>query len=323
MVKLVFFIAYFLPLCCIAQSKKNTDSVDIDKVAFKILKAGIKPDFLAIEGSAVWVVNDHQNRIIKLAALADSPLLIVNIPEACTAPIAGFNALWIMSCTEKVLYKIDNKTGVVLAKITTGMADDKGEMSIAIAAGSVWLLADSAGVLLRISPTTNSIENSIIVKPNSYCAAANAKAVWISNYRNNSVQKIDTKTNKVLTTISVGLNPRFITATANWVYTLNQGDGTVTKIDAIKNKAVATINVHAAGAGGDIAADDRRVWVKSTNPERPLQTINVLTNRIDKIYKQNFKSGEAVKVDGAVRVTKKFVWVSGYYNNTIWILKNK
>lgn len=321
MEKLICIIGFLLSLCGNAQSQ-NPDSLDIDKAAYKIITAGLKPDFLAIDGDAVWVVDDHQNRVIKIGLLADSPLLKIDIAEACTAPVVGLNALWVMSCTEKLLYKIDHQTGKVLAKIATGMADEKGEMSIAIAAGSVWLLADSTGVLIRINPITNNIESSIKVQPNSYCVAAGRQVVWVSNYRNNSVEKVDTKTNKILATINVGLNPRFITAAGKWVYTLNQGDGTVTKIDANSNKVVATINVNAKGPGGDISADVKRVWVKSTNPDVPLQTINVATNKIERIYKQHFKNGEVLKVDGAVRVTKKYVWVTGYYNKTIWILKN-
>ena len=321
MEKLICIISFLFFLSGYAQSQ-NPDSLDIDKAAYKIITAGLKPDFLAVDGDAVWVVDDHQNRIIKIGLFAVTPLLKITIPEACTAPVVGFNALWVMSCSEKILYKIDHQTGKVLAKIATGMADEKGEMSIAIAAGSVWLLADSAGLLIRVNPKTNNIKTRIKVLPDSYCVVAGRQVVWVSNYRNNSVQKIDTKTNKILSTIAVGLNPRFITAAGKWVYTLNQGDGTITKIDAISNKVVATINVNAKGPGGDINEDGKRVWVKSTNTEVPLQTINVATNKIEKIYKQNFKNGEAFKVDGAVRVTKKYVWVSGYYNKTIWILKN-
>ena len=317
-----FLLPLFLPLSGLSQNKMPA-KINIDKAAYKILKAGIKPDFLTIDGEAVWVINDHQSKVIKLELSRDTPSLVVAVPEACTAPVIGFNALWVMSCTEKRLYKIDKNTGVILAKIATGMADEKGEMSLAIAAGSVWLLSDSIGILLRIDPVTNTIKNRIIVEPNSYCAAASGKAIWVSNFKNNSIQKIDTKTNKVVGTIAVGKQPRFIAATNRWVFTLNQGDGTVTKIDAVNGKVVASINVHAIGGGGDIDAYGQRVWVKSTNPDLPLQTINISTNKIETIYEEVYNDSKPIKVDGAVRVSKKYIWVTGYFNNVVWILKNK
>ena len=320
MFKLICLSIFLLPFVTKAQSD-TVKIIDINKAAFKVLNVGIKPDFIALDGDNAWVVDDHQSRVIKVSLNADSALLIVPVAEACTAPIVGFNALWVMSCTEKSLYRIDHNTGIIIAKIATGMAEGNGEMSLAIADGSVWLLSDSLGILIRVDPETNTIQKRIAVLPNSYGVAFGHHAIWVTNHLNNSVQKISTKTNLVTATITVGLKPRFITATNKNVYTLNQGDGTVSKIDAISNKVVATIDEKAVGGGGDIAADLNKVWVVSTNPQVPLQTIDVKSNAITAIYQQSNEKGKILKVDGAVRISNKFVWVSGYYSRNIWIFK--
>ena len=320
MFKLICLLIVLLPFFTKAQHD-TIKIVDINKAAFKVLKVGVKPDFIALDRDNAWIVDDHQSRVIKVSPNKDSALLIIPVPEACTAPIVGFNALWVMSCTEKSLYRIDHNTGLVIAKIATGMAEGNGEMSLAIADGSVWLLSDSSGILIRVNPKTNTIQKRITVLPNSYGVAFGNNAIWVTNYLNNSVQKINTKTNKVIATIPVGLKPRFITATNNNVYTLNQGDGTVSKIDAYANKVIATINVKAVGGGGDIAADLNKVWVVSTNPQVPIQVINVKSNLIEAVYQQNPEKGKILKVDGAVRISDKFVWVSGYYSKNIWIFK--
>ena len=320
MFKLICLLIVLLPFFTKAQHD-TIKIVDINKAAFKVLKVGVKPDFIALDRDNAWIVDDHQSRVIKVSPNKDSALLIIPVPEACTAPIVGFNALWVMSCTEKSLYRIDHNTGLVIAKIATGMAEGNGEMSLAIADGSVWLLSDSSGILIRVNPKKNTIQKRITVLPNSYGVAFGNNAIWVTNYLNNSVQKINTKTNKVIATIPVGLKPRFITATNNNVYTLNQGDGTVSKIDAYANKVIATINVKAVGGGGDIAADLNKVWVVSTNPQVPIQVINVKSNLIEAVYQQNPEKGKILKVDGAVRISDKFVWVSGYYSKNIWIFK--
>lgn len=315
-----FFPFLLFPLLSISQNGP-VKLVDIHTAAYQTLRVGEKPDFIATDGDNAWVIDDHQNRIIKLSPNNNTPLLLIHIPEACTAPIVGFNAVWVMSCSEKKLYKVDHTTGTILAKIPTGLADEKGEMSLAIGGGSVWLLSDSTGVLTRIDPVTNAVQNKIMVLPHSYCAAFGHNAIWVTNYRNNSVQKIDMATNSVTTTIGVGAKPRFLTAGDQGVWTLNQEDGTVSKINPLSNKVVATINVHAIGAGGDITADSRNVWVVSTNPENPVQTINALTNRIETIYQQKSTDKKALKVDGGVRISKNYVWISGYHSKTVWVLK--
>jgi YVTN family beta-propeller protein len=318
--KKVLYALLLTPLVCLSQ----TDSVkieDLNTIAFKILKVGERPDFIATDNDDAWIIDDHQNRIIKISPDRDRPLLIVHLKEACTAPIVYFNFIWVMSCTDECLYKIDHMSGKILAKLKTGMADRNGEMSLAAGDASIWLLSDSSGILLRIDPGKMTIQKTIKVKPNSYCAVFSNHSIWVSNYADNSVQQIDTRMNSVIATIHVGLNPRFLTAGGHFVYTLNQGDGTVSEIDAISDKLISTVDVNAVGEGGDIASDSSKVWVVSANPSRPLQIINTKTHKINLIYRQNANGHYPSKVDGAVRISGKYIWISGYYSKTVWVLK--
>ncbi len=319
--KITLLLLLITPFALTAQINPPK-TIDINRAAYKILPVGEKPDFIALDGeNDAWVVDDHQNRIIKVSANSNKTLLTIPVPEACTSPIIGFNAVWVMSCTEKKLYKIDHNKGVILARIATGIADPGGEMSLAVAAGSVWLVSDSAGTLLRVDPNTNAIKARIKVLTHSYGVVFGHNSLWVTNYLNNSVQRIDPKTNSVTATILVGTKPRFITAGKEGVWTLNQGDGTVSRIDPLTNKVVATTNVKAVGSGGDITADDDKIWIVSTNTERPVQTINIKTNSVETIYSQTSQAGRVFKVDGAARVSKKYVWISGYHSKTIWLFK--
>ncbi|MDB5209624.1 MAG: hypothetical protein JWQ30_451 [Sediminibacterium sp.] len=295
--------------------------IDLDKAAYRIIQAGEKPDFIATYEDKAWIVDDHQNRIIKISPDSKTPLLTIPVPEACTIPVVGFNAVWVMSCTEKKLYRIDLLNGNILAKIATGIGDTNGEMSLAIGDGSVWLIADSSGVLLRIDPKTNSIQKKIAVLSHSYCLAFGHNSIWVTNYLANSVQRIDTKSNAVIATIPVGKKPRFLAAGEQGVWTLNQGDGTVSKIDPLSNKMVAAIATQVPGGGGDIAAGSGKVWVVSMNTERPVQKIDQSSNQIETIFLQKAPAGKPFKVDGAVRFSENYIWISGYHSRTIWVLK--
>ena len=318
--KLFFLSIFAIPFICVAQTSAPK-IIDINQAAFKIFQVGEKPDFMATDADDAWVVDDHQNRILKISLTNKTTLLKIPVPEACTAPVVGFGAVWVMSCTENTLYRIDHNSGKILAKIPTGIADKNGEMSLAVGDGSVWLLSDSSGILTRVNPENNTVQKKITVKPFSYCAAFGYNAVWITNYRNNSVQKIDPKTNSVIATIPVGSKPRFLTAGEQGVWTLNQGDGTVSRINPASNKLNATINVKAVGGGGDICAGGGKVWIVSTNTERPVQTINPLSNTIETIYSEPCTNAKICKVDGAVRISDHYIWISGYHSKTVWVLK--
>lgn len=318
--KLKLILAAFFPLPLFAQTG-NPAIVDINKACYEAITMPGRPDFVTASGNYAWVIDDGNSRIRKITVNDPKPLLTVTVPLACAAPVIAFDAVWVVSCAERKLYKIDATTGRILAKIATGVADPNGEMSLAAGNGSIWMLSDSGGVLTRINPRINRVQATVKVNPLSYCAGYGYDAVWVTNWGASTVQKVDVKTNRVVATIPVGKNPRFISVGEQGVWTLNQGDGTITRIDAAINKVVATIDVNAKGAGGDIAEDGSKVWVVSTNKSRPVQIINAVSNKIETIYSQVSGDGKEMRVDGAVRASGKYIWVSGLYYQKVWVMK--
>ena len=310
--KLIFLFFFLVSAFSgFSQKENSTTELSITNEAFaKIILKGA-PDFLAADGDDVWVINS--DRVEKLSVKSKKPILSVSIPDACGALIIGFNSLWVASCKERSLYRIDNKTGKILSKILCGVADLKGEISLAIGDSSLWILSDSAGILTRINPKTNTIQAKIAVSANSFCAVYGYNSVWITNTASNSVQRIDPNINKIVATINVGKTPRFLAAGENGVWIFNQGNGSVSHIDPATNQVVAVIDTKVPGGGGDIATGAGLVWVRAAEG-RLLQTINPVTNSVEIIYRP-------VSGSGAVRVTDHFVWVTAHDINTIWILK--
>ena len=301
--------------------------VEISKVATNIIKLEGFPDFLVPDSNDVWITN--VKRVDKLSSKSVKPILSAAVPAPCGAMAIGFGSLWVANCTDKTIYRIDRKTGNVVAIIPTGLADRYGELSLAIGAGSVWVLSDSTGILTRIDPVKNSVWAKIKVLPFSYCAAFGYNAVWITNtgdVKNNfktgmvegkkqgSVQRINPETNEVVATISTGIAPRFLAVGENGIWTLNQVDGTVSRIDPYTNKLIATIDAKVIGLGGDIAAGAGKIWVRG-NQTAFLVTIDPKTNAVRDHY-------APLSGSGAVRVTAdNKVWISAHDINTIWIIK--
>ncbi len=84
---------------------------------------------------------------------------------------------------------------------------------------------------------------------------------------------------------------------------------------------IATIDVKAVGSGGDICAGTGKVWVVSTNIERPVQTINASSNKIEAVFLQH-ATQQPFKVDGGARSSAGYTWISGYHSKTVWVMKN-
>ena len=309
----LLFLSFFLvsTLTGFSQKENSTTELRITNKAFAEILLKGAPDFLAADGDDVWVLNS--DRVEKLSVKGKKPILSVSIPDACGALIVGFNSLWVASCKEQSVYRVDNKTGKILSKIHCGVADLKGEISLAVGDNSLWILSDSAGILTRINSKTNTIQAKIAVSANSFCAVYGYNSVWITNTTSNSVQRIDPNTNKIVATINVGKTPRFLAAGENGVWVFNQGNGSVSHIDPATNQVVAVIDAEVPGGGGDIATGAGLVWVRA-GKGRLLQTINPVTNSVETIYKP-------VSGSGAVRVTDHFIWVTAHDINTIWILK--
>lgn len=289
-------------------------AVAIADVAVATLTIPGYPDFLAAEDRSVWTTNT--DRVEKLAVDHPEPVATIDMPGPCGAMVVAAGSMWVASCREQSIYRLDTGSRAVLARIPTGLADPDGELSLAAGAESVWVLSDAAGVLTRIDPLTNAVVARIEVMPRSYAAVFEFGSVWITSTGTADapgwVQRIDPTTNRVVAAIPVGRVPRFLAAGEGAVWTLNWGDGSVTRVDPTTNEAVATFPLGMEGGGGDIATGAGFVWVRGTKVL--LAAIDPATNAVLTIYGPPAGSG-------AVRVADDLVWVTAHDTNTVWVLK--
>jgi virginiamycin B lyase len=272
-----------------------------------------EPDWLAPHGNRVWALT------VTGMALVDpeerGPVLHVPVRKPCGAPVSAYGALWVASCAESSILRIDLSRGEVVANVSASLVEY--ESSLAAADSSIWFISDTVSTLTRLDVGTNRVVARIRVRPGSTGVAAGFGAVWVSNTgppssnQVGSIQRVDPSSNRVRATIAVGREPRFLTAGEGAVWVLNQGDGTVTRIDPATNQVATTIEAGLPGPGGDIAAGGGRVWVRA---EKVLLTvIDPESNRIVHRFKPPAGSG-------AVRVGAQSVWVSAHDINTIWEL---
>lgn len=266
-------------------------------------------DFLATEGEDVWITNAGRIERWSVAGKVAS----VAVAKPCGAPVAAFDALWVIDCSAATLVRIDPKRGRVTARIATGVADPEGEMSLAAGAGAVWIASDAAGTVSRIDPARNRVAATIKVAPNSRALAFGFGSAWLTNSDANSVQRIDPKLNRVVATIPVGKSPGFLTAGEGAVWVQNQADGTVSRIEPKHDRVSATIKIGRDLLYGDIATGAGRVWVRTTR-DQLVAVIDPWTNRI--VARLGKPKGS-----GAVRYGGGKVWVSAHDVHRLWAIK--
>jgi DNA-binding beta-propeller fold protein YncE len=301
----------------------TTPGPDVSQVSVAIAEAAIATltvpgyvDFLAADGRAVWATNI--DRVEKFEVDRPDPVATVAMPSPCGAMVVAYGSLWVASCKDLAIYRIDRETRTVVARIPTGLADPTGELSLAAGAEAIWVLSSAEGTLSRIDAASNEVVARIPVLPQSYSAAFADGAVWISNTGSvdrlspGSVQRIDPLTNRVAATVRTGPVPSFIAAGEGAVWTLNWGDGSMTKVNSVDNRPEVTIPLGMEGGGGDIATGGGRVWIRGTKVL--LASLDPSTNSVTAVYGPPAGSG-------AVRVADDLVWVTAHDTNTIWVLQ--
>jgi virginiamycin B lyase len=305
-----------LGFCLLCSAQGVPEPVPITSRAVATLSVPGFVDFLATDGEGVWATN--KGRVEEFRHDVPTPISTVTVPSPCGAMVAAYGSLWVANCLDASVHRIDLQTKQVIATIPTGLADPRGELSLAAGADAIWVLTDRNGTLSRIDSKTNRITVHVQVAPNSFAAAFGFGSVWITNTLGTdgstagSVQRIDPANNTVTATIPVGPEPRFLAVGEGGVWTLNQGDGTVSRIDPKTNQPIAVIDTGMKGLGGDIATGAGRVWVRGK--KILLAEIDPAVNRVVRVFGPPSGSG-------AVRVAGKHVWVTAHDVKTVWVIQ--
>jgi virginiamycin B lyase len=261
-------------------------------------RVGGNPDWMALTADSVWVTSSSTNSVTRLNAVTNQVGESVTVAKPCSGLAIGFGSLWVPSCADHNLVRVDLETRKVVARIPAGPANAEG--GITTGAGSVWMVTSPRGVLARINPAKDSVVARIRIPPNSYAAAFADGSVWITCTGKSLLSRVDPATNKLVSATSVGRSPRFLTVGAGSVWTLNQGDGTISRVDTRSGKLSAVIEAGLSGTGGEIAYGEGSVW--ATVSGFPITRIDPATNKV--VQQWTGKGGDSIRVGfGSVWLT--------------------
>lgn len=263
------------------------------------------PDWSVVTKDSVWVSSARANHVVQLIAASNTVGLVADVKRPCSGLADGFGSIWVPSCGDHTLLRIDPATAKPIATITVDPANSEG--GITVGDGSVWIVAKPS-TLERIDPATNKIAASIELPSGSENPTFSDGFLWVSSFEHDSLLKVDIKKNAVVATIPVGPKPRFLTAGAGSIWTLNQGDGSVTRVDQKTGKVIATIQCGLQGPGGEITFGAGSVWAALF--DFPLTQIDTKTNTVVKQWAGQGGDG--------VRFGHGAVWLSNLRQQNVW-----
>ena len=266
------------------------------------------PDWMAVTDDVVWVTSSSANHVVRLDEKTNKPGTIVTVAKPCAGLALGFGSLWIPSCGDHSIVRVDPETGAKQGTVTAGPADSEG--GIAVGAGSVWIVTTKTGDLARIDPATNTVTAHIQIPAGSFNPIFANGSIWVSANTAGTLVRVDPATNKVVGQTPVGPMPRFLTVGAGSIWVLNQGDGTIARVDAETGQRTALIAAGIPGLGGEIAFGEGAVW--ATVFEFPITRIDPSTNTA---------TGQWHGAGGdSIRVAHGSVWLSSLMGAKVWRL---
>jgi virginiamycin B lyase len=238
---------------------------------------------------------------------------IAGIAKPCAGMASGFGSLWIPSCVDGSLIRLDAKTLKQTAKIPAGVA--AGTQSIAASSDSVWLLTDAKMTLSRIDPDQNQVVAELRVPAGCGNLNFGETALWLVCPAENKIYRIDPATNLVANQIEVSAQPEALAIGEGSVWVLCRKEGKVERIDPKTNKVTKTIELGVPRAEGYIAVGEGSVWVTMTG--FPLARISPLADK-EKVVQQFYGQG-----GGALQISPGAIWLSNVNEGTVWKIDPK
>ncbi len=262
-----------------------------------------RPEWIFYSTELFAPAKDHLDKIdVKANKIAGT---IANSNKPCGGMVSAFGSLWVPTCGDGSLVRLDPKTFKVSATISSGTADVKG--SLAASADSIWLLTDSKTTVSRIDPDQNTVVGELRVPAGCSGLTFGEAALWLACPNENKVLRINPETNLVDKVIDVSAQPQALAVGAGSIWVLCEKEGIVDRIDPKTNKVSKSIQLDVTNAKGEIAFGEGSVWV--TMAGFPLTRIDPQS---ETVAQQFYGPG-----GGAILLSPGAIWLSNLDSGTL------
>ncbi len=88
---------------------------ELPKSATIVVKG--EPDWLTATSDAVWVTSEKTDSVVRLDPRTNQPGTTITVHKPCSGLAVGFGSLWIPSCGDKSIVRVNAETGAAQATI--------------------------------------------------------------------------------------------------------------------------------------------------------------------------------------------------------------
>jgi streptogramin lyase len=236
---------------------------------------------------------------------------VPGVTKPCGGAVSAFTSIWVPSCADQSLVRVDPKKWEVTAKVAAGVA--KAPLIVAATTDSLWLFSVARTTLSRVDPDQNAVVAEIRLAAGCSALAFGETALWAACPGEDRVLRINPQTNLVEKRIEVAARPRALAVGEGSIWVLCEKDGKIDRIDPKTNKVTKSIELGVPGAAGGIAVGLGSVWV--TLDGFPLTRIDP---GAEKVVQQFFGTG-----GGAIQIAANALWLSNLRDGTLWRLDPK
>jgi streptogramin lyase len=236
---------------------------------------------------------------------------ISGIGKPCGGGITAFGSLWVPTCGDKTLTRLDTKTGKVTKKLPVGTGNVAP--SVAATADSVWAFTDDKTTLSRIDPDTNLVVAEVRLPADCNSLTFGETSLWATCPAENRVLRINPENITVEKHIDVSPGPKALVIGEGSIWVLCEKEGKIDRIDPKTNKVSKTIELGAPAINGGIADGLGNLWV--TMQGFPLTRIDTTS---EKVIQQFYGEG-----GGAIAVGSGALWLTNLNNGTLWRIDPK
>jgi virginiamycin B lyase len=231
---------------------------------------------------------------------------VAGLKKPCGGMVSAFDSLWLPTCGDGALQRLDPKTMKVTATIPSGTGAATG--TIAASPDSIWLLTDDKATISRIDPDQNVVVGQFRLPAGCQNLMFAETSLWIACPGINKVLKINPATNIVDKRIEVSAKPIALVAGQGSIWVLCAKDGKIDRIDPKTDKVSKTIDLLAPITEGALAFGEGYLWV--TMNGFPLTRVDATAETVAQQFWGEGGGGPILTTTGAI-------WLTNLNNGTI------
>ncbi len=125
----------------------------------KNIKVGAQSHAAQVAFGFVWVTSSGENKVLKVDPRTNKVVAQIPVHASPRFMTAGFDSLWVMSQADGTLARIDPRTNRVISTIEVGVPGPGGDLDAG--GGYIWVSAEGTP-LSQVDPKTNTVVRQVV-----------------------------------------------------------------------------------------------------------------------------------------------------------------